>query len=70
MNAEELIDRIYDNLFGLTGMDEIHPPFPTEDITYQWVERKKKYLFFIIDHKGYRVTIEEDNKNVPELEAE
>lgn len=67
MDTKELINRIYDELMGLAGIDAIHPKFPTDKVKNQWVgdphgNEKEFYIYFEMGKKAYRIDVTETPK--------
>ena len=75
IDAKELLNIVYDELFGLAGTDSVHPNFPIERVENQWIGNpystlrvKESYdrIYFEIGENAYEITlkkIKKENKN-------
>ena len=67
IDAKELTERIYDELMGLAGTDDIHPRFPRNKVKNQWVgdphgNEREHYIYFEIGNKAYRIDVTETER--------
>ncbi len=64
IDAKELLERVYDEIMGLAGIDKIHPKFPINRVKNQWVGDvgEDHCIYFEIGRKAYKIHVTETKK--------